>query len=41
MGTNFAKVSIDDVIEGFDDNPLPIPPNDEMTTLIHASGSFI
>jgi hypothetical protein len=41
IGADFARVSVDDVIEGFDDNPLPVPPHDEMTTLVHTAGSFI
>lgn len=37
----FARVSVDDVHEGFSDFALPVPPNDEMTTLLAAKGSFI
>lgn len=36
----FAKVTIDNVLDGFNEIALPVPPNDEMTTLIHAKASF-
>jgi hypothetical protein len=41
MGDGFARVSIDSVNQGFDDIVLPVPPHDEMTTLIDAVGGFI
>lgn len=37
----FARVNIDDVHDGFNGIALPVPPNDEMMTLIDAKGSFI
>ena len=36
----FARVTIDSVLDGFNEIVLPVPPNDEMTTLIHAKASF-
>ena len=36
----FASVTIDSVLDGFNEIVLPVPPNDEMTTLIHAKASF-
>ena len=36
----FARVTIDSVLDGFNEIALPVPPNDEMTTLIHAKASF-
>jgi hypothetical protein len=38
MGDGFARVSVDSVNQGFDDIVLPVPPYDEMMTLIDAGG---
>ena len=37
---SFASVTIDSVLDGFNEIVLPVPPNDEMMTLIHAKASF-
>ena len=41
IGKGFARVNVDDVLEGFGEIELPIPPNEEMVTLSDARGSFI
>jgi hypothetical protein len=41
LGDGFARGSIDYVNHGFDDIVLPVPPHDEITTLIDADGGFI
>lgn len=41
LGKGFARVNVDDVLEGFGEIELPIPPNEEMVTLSDARGSFI
>ena len=39
--SDFAKVCFDDVSDGCEELPLPLSPNDELTTMISASGSFV
>ena len=39
--SDFARVCFDDVSDGCEELPLPLSPNDELTTMISASGSFV
>ena len=41
VGIGFAKVSIDDVLEGFHEWGLPVSPNEDVTSMIQAKGSFV
>jgi hypothetical protein len=41
ISPGYARVSIDEVHDDFTEFPLPIPPNEDMTTLILAKGTFI
>ena len=40
-GSDFARVCFDDVSDGCEELPLPLSPNDELTTMISVSGSFV
>lgn len=41
IAPNFQKVHVDDVVEGFKELPLAMPPNDEITVLHQTVGTFI
>ena len=41
IAPNYQKVHVDDVVEGFKQLPLAMPPNDEITVLHQTVGTFI